>query len=128
MNTKETHEVFAAIAAGFIRYKRALADGHMSYLDLLGFLHEVPAIRAALENIHLVGAELLDLKEDEVPVVAMDISVILSGWGVSHRQQDISGDVVRGLTRMIPHVQAIIREGEAVMAAIAGHPPSALPA
>lgn len=128
--TTETREAFAAILALGIRYKRAMANERMGYLELAGFLRDVPGIKRGFENIHLVPAEMLDLEEDEMPGLVADIVAILKTWGiqVSHRTQDIiSADVPRGLARMVPHLQAIKFEWDVMMSEIEERPPVALP-
>lgn len=127
MTTVNTIEALAAIRALSIRYRAAMADGKVGWLELAGFIREAKPVRRAIENIHLIPEEAFDLTDDEVPEVSVAISETLSAWGVSHRDQDVSGDVVKALSQMLPHIKAIKEIALGTASVIHDRPPTALP-
>lgn len=103
---QETIEVLAAILALRIRHKANLADdGKESYWELLGYAHEMPAIKLAINGIDKVPEELANLGTDELPELAQSISAILGTWEVSHRKQDITNEVMWAIVDAIPSFQ-----------------------
>ena len=126
--TKETTEALAAIYALISRYKVAMSDGRLGYLELAGFFRDAPAVKLALEHIELIPDELLDLTEEEMPAIIADLSNVLNAWGVSHRMQDITSDVANGLAEMVPTVQILFAQAKVMMDAVNARPPSAIAA
>ena len=127
MTTKESTEALAAIYAVSKRYQQAMADGRLGYLELAGFFRDAPAVKLALENIEAVPGELIDLTEEEMPALIADLANVLGAWKVSHRVQDITADVTRGLAAMVPTVQTLIAQARHMMEAINARPPVAEP-
>lgn len=128
MTTTETREVFAAVTALVLRYKDAMTDGKLSWYEMAGFLAEVRPVRRAIERIHEVPSELIDLSPEEMPALTADISNILAAWGISHRSQDITRLVVSRMPALLDLVQALLGELRLLMSEIEAQPPSALPA
>ncbi len=124
--TQETRELVAAAIAVRLCYQKGMADGRFGWADVARLLFESPAIRRAIDKVHLVPAEMLDITDAELPAIVADISAILKSWGQSYRTQDISGDVVRGLHTMLPTAKLLVAQWTAMMDAINARPPSAI--
>ena len=127
LDTKETTEALAAAFALTKRYTEAMADGKLGYVEMAGFLREAPGVRLAVEGVEKIPAELLDLDNDELPLVITRLSNVLNAWGVSHRTQDITGEVARAAAVMVPTAQTLIRQVRDLAALINDQPPVALP-
>lgn len=115
---QHTTEVLAAGVALSLRTRNALADdGKISWLEGLGYLAELPKVATALKGIHEVPAELLDLDEFEKDGLADMVSETLTHWGVSHRVQDITKELMAAAVSLVGTLLTIKRL-----------PPSAVPA
>ncbi len=124
MNTQQTTEVLAALLALSIRHKANMADdGKESTWELIGYLGDRGLIKSAIEGIKDVPEELGDLQPEEVPELAKEVSLILNQWGVNHRTQDITAEVMRDLVDSIP----AFKEAYARWQIIANLPVSAIP-
>lgn len=124
MTTLQTTELLAALHVSTARYREAMRDGRLSWIELAGFLQDIPELRRALDGIHLVPAELADLTPEELPPLADQINVVLAAWGLTARQQDITTEVLRALVDAIPVFQEAARRWEIIV----NLPPSAEPA
>lgn len=123
--TQQTLEVLAAILALSARRKDHLADdGKESPWERLGYFQDWPKVKKAWDGIKEVPAEIADMASDEVPEIARAVSLILNEWGVNHRSQDITAEVIRGIVDAIPVFKEAIRRWEI----IASMPPVAIPA
>lgn len=124
MKTQQTLEVLAALLAISIRRRANLADdGKESVWELFGYFGDRGVVRAAIEDIKNVPMEIADLESSEVPEIAEAVSLILNEWGVNHRRQDITSEVIRALVDSIP----VFKEAYARWKIIENLPLSALP-
>lgn len=127
LGIQETVQVLAAFYAVSDRYINSMEDGNMSRYEALKFFFDLGPINKAVENIHLVPAELQDLSDAEMERLAAEIAVLLKEWKVKHRVQDITGIVARRLLTLIRILQALIAETKLMFAEIKALPPSAEP-
>ena len=103
MNLQQTSELIAGILALKLRHDRNLADdGKESPFEKLGYAFELRAIKKAIEGIRLIPFELADLTPDEVPELAQAVSIVLNAWGVNHRRQDITSEIIKTIVESIP--------------------------
>ncbi len=123
-NLQQTIEVIAAIRAVSIRHKANMADdGKESTWEMLGYINERGAIKSAIEGIKDVPAELGDISSDEVPELATAVSLLLNEWGVNHRRQDITEQVILDIVDSIP----VFKEAYRRWQIISNLPPTAVP-
>lgn len=125
MTTQQTTEFIAAVLAVSIRRKANLADdGKEGTWELIGYLGDRGVIKTGIEGLSQIPAELADLKPDEVPRLAADVSLVLNVWGVNHRRQDITSEVIRAIVDAIPAFKDAYRH----WLVISNMPLTALPA
>lgn len=125
MTITETREVFAAFTALTLRYQDAMKDGKLSWYEMAGFLTEVKPVKRALERVHEVPAELLDISPDELPAITADITNILAAWGISHRHQDAVAVIAGRLPVLIDMAKNMVAEARLLFAELQALPPSA---
>lgn len=120
--TPETIELIAAVLAIKAQRDRNLADdGRESRWELLNYVDEIPEIKRALSGIGRVPVELAALTPESVEPLVVKISELLAAWGVQHRRQDITAELVRAVVDMIPVVRLLVRRWETIISM----PPSA---
>lgn len=121
---QQTLEVLAAILALSIRHKANLADdGRESVWEMMGYIKERGVIKTALEGIKEVPQELSHLQSEDVPEIASAVSLILNEWGVNHRRQDITTEIIRDIVDSIP----VFKEAYHRWQIIANLPSTAIP-
>jgi len=90
MDIKETRDLWAAIAAVWVRANAAIKDDHkFSWVETLSFAMEWRVIAKALAGIAQVPSELLDLDEAELAILKADIREMLISVGYTHRTSDL---------------------------------------
>ncbi len=90
----QTREAIAALAAIIIRTKNDLSDGKISIAEGIGFLSDFGVLRAGIQGISEVPAELQDLDPAERDVLLSDIKVALTNAGLSHRIADAAEKIL----------------------------------
>lgn len=104
---QQTQEVIAAVAVLALHLRADLADGKMSFFEIVGLAKDVPAVSRALSGISEVPKELLDLDDTETAQVSTQIGELLVSMGQSHRVGDISAELIRAavqITRSILNI------------------------
>jgi hypothetical protein len=125
VGTAETVDVLAALFTLSERYLKAMENGSINKLEMLGFVFELGKVNDAVENIHLVPAELQDLTEEELTVLSADITKLLKQWNVSSRNQDITNIITRRLLGLVRKLQAFLKDASDLFEEIKALPPSA---
>lgn len=92
---KETRELFAAIAAILLRTKSNLADGKMSWIEMMSYGGDIPELKAALSGIKEISHEMLDIDDAEAEVLASDVRDLLVKWDLTDRLGDVSVELVK---------------------------------
>lgn len=114
--TPETIELIAAVLALKAQRDRNLADdGRESRWELLNYVDEIPEIKRALSGIGRVPVELAALTPESVEPLVVKISELLAAWGVQHRRQDITAELVRAVVDMIPVVRLLVRRWQTII-------------
>lgn len=123
---KETLEALAAVYAIRLQHVRNVKDdGRESGWEIATtYLDELPVLRRAIKGAGEIPAELLNIQPNDVATLAPRISSILWTWGISHRVQDITAEVLRGIVDLIPVLKEAVRRWDYIMSL----PPPALPA
>ncbi len=88
---KETREVVHAVGSIAVALIDDLKDGKFSLSEGIAFLTKFGLIRAAVQGINEVPAELADLDASERELLMQDIADALTSAGLSHRIADASG-------------------------------------
>lgn len=118
----ETIELIAAFRAVALRHKANLSDdGVESGWEKLGYIKELRTIRRGLDGIKAIPLELINIKSDDVPELADAVSMTLNVWGVNHRRQDITAEIIRDIVDSIP----VFKEAKNRWEILMGFPPTA---
>lgn len=112
---QETLEALAAVYAISLRRREHLSDdGEESTWELLGYVRDWKVIRRGLENIRQVPFELLHLTHAEFEEAAGQISMILNTWGINHRRQDVTKELLRAIVDSVPVFKEAIRRWKVI--------------
>jgi hypothetical protein len=95
LGIQQTREVVQAVGAVAVRLIDDLKDGKVSLAEGLGFLADFNVIRAGIQGVGTVPAELADLSDEEREVLLVDINAMLTAAGLSHRIADAAEKILR---------------------------------
>lgn len=124
--TPQLQELLAAGLAFSIRYKTDMAnDGKISWLEMAGFFNDIGLDREALEGADQIPKELLALTETDLVEIVPELSAILTAWGVPHRPQDITADMIQGVVIMMPTAKLLVSQFQDMLAKIEAQPVAA---
>ena len=105
----DTQELIASVAALLIRTRANLADdGKISWMEMLGYVGEMPALRAAVSGVQNVPAELLDLTAEETQEIASQIGLTLVSTGFKHRTADITAEIIHASREIVHRVMRVL--------------------
>lgn len=106
----ETQDVIVAVAALMVRSRAALKnDGRITWLEMVGFAGDFPALMRAISGIQDVPSELLDLSDEETLQLSGDVAAAITAVGLGHRTGDITRELMKGAVEVVRTVMNILK-------------------
>lgn len=94
MKLQETHELLAAASLIALRYREVNRDGHITLMEGLSFVQEIPEAIAAIKGADQLAAEILSLSESDLPELKLAVRDLLTAWGFGDQVGEVSTIII----------------------------------